>query len=535
MSNKLTTIRIKQSGGYSDEIPVGVLAENVTYDNNHNLLEILGTGIDISSKGAIKQQLDSLFNTTDNLNVTALQQQFKDDLDQINDKFFYVTPQMFGAKGDGVTDDTASIQSAIDSGKSVIFVKNTTYLTTGTITITANSSTVNHDRPIFDSSLATIRYSGNGAAIKITRLSYKEIKIGQIICNTGDGVLFESTSADTSIRYIDFYFKEIAALNCIKVSISGSGWCGEVNVYGGRLHGLNANADSNGILITNSSSNNVNGWRFYNVGLEPDTSTGYRYIGLNVSATSEGFNRSISLIYPRTIEIGTNSYIVKTTGSCNGLSILAGYYIEGNKLNLSNDTNGTILGLYRSATQGFISYISQIYNGEVCDASSNHYEYNYNDVDLNNVTRLGKYVLRYGTLSNAPYTYATVTYLIVCTTVDNTIKQCIKEDNGNEWERTLNTSTNIWSSWACVSVGKKAGNGDLYTDANDVPIGSWWMNASTVTNGTNYPATVSGLMVVEPLQNGVKQIYTTAENTRVFVRTHYGQYWYSWKELTPIS
>ena len=36
-----------------------------------------------------------------------------------------VTPQMYGAKGDGVTDDTVAIQAALDSGKNVYFTRGT--------------------------------------------------------------------------------------------------------------------------------------------------------------------------------------------------------------------------------------------------------------------------------------------------------------------------------------------------------------------------------------------------------------------------
>lgn len=42
----------------------------------------------------------------------------------------YVTPEMFGAVGDGVTDDTQAIQQALDSGKTVVFNTNTVYIVT---------------------------------------------------------------------------------------------------------------------------------------------------------------------------------------------------------------------------------------------------------------------------------------------------------------------------------------------------------------------------------------------------------------------
>jgi len=50
----------------------------------------------------------------------------------------YVTPEMFGAKGDGVTDDTIAIQNAINSGKEVrlratTYLVSTLYLTRGTM------------------------------------------------------------------------------------------------------------------------------------------------------------------------------------------------------------------------------------------------------------------------------------------------------------------------------------------------------------------------------------------------------------------
>lgn len=60
--DKLTSIRIKYSDGtYLDEVPIGVLAQNVGYDSGHNLIQILGS-VDVDSNGTIQQQINRLFN-----------------------------------------------------------------------------------------------------------------------------------------------------------------------------------------------------------------------------------------------------------------------------------------------------------------------------------------------------------------------------------------------------------------------------------------------------------------------------------------
>lgn len=60
--DKLTAIKIKYDDGtYSDEIPVGVLSENVEWDSTHTLVDVLGS-IDIDVTGTIQDQISQLFN-----------------------------------------------------------------------------------------------------------------------------------------------------------------------------------------------------------------------------------------------------------------------------------------------------------------------------------------------------------------------------------------------------------------------------------------------------------------------------------------
>lgn len=143
--DKLTAIKIKyEDGTYSDEIPVSVLSENVEWDNTHTLVDVLGN-IDVDVTGTIQDQISQLFNEKVNSSEIAILEKRIDNLTvqdgaisekKINADFLlwikkdYVTPQMFGAIGDGVADDTISIQNALNSGKPV-YIPSGTYLVSG--------------------------------------------------------------------------------------------------------------------------------------------------------------------------------------------------------------------------------------------------------------------------------------------------------------------------------------------------------------------------------------------------------------------
>ena len=79
---------------------------------------------------------------------------------------YYVTPEMFGAVGDGLTDDTAAIQNAIDSNKPVMFSEKT-YLVTA-------SGTGSHDTILLKNNTVI---KGNGATLKLAANGYDRYRI----------------------------------------------------------------------------------------------------------------------------------------------------------------------------------------------------------------------------------------------------------------------------------------------------------------------------------------------------------------------
>ena len=66
----------------------------------------------------------------------------------LNDALTYVTPEMFGAKGDGTSDDTASVRIAISTGKCIL---SKTYRTTSEIFVPSKAHIAGHGTIIFTS------------------------------------------------------------------------------------------------------------------------------------------------------------------------------------------------------------------------------------------------------------------------------------------------------------------------------------------------------------------------------------------------
>lgn len=102
----------------------------------------------------------------------------------------FVTPQMYGAKGDGVTDDTVAFQNALAENDKV-FVPKGNYLISGTLDISYKKSMFSDD-----GQQATILYNGSDSVVKVGRMSiFRNINI--IIKNAFNGIIFDTNNNTT--------------------------------------------------------------------------------------------------------------------------------------------------------------------------------------------------------------------------------------------------------------------------------------------------------------------------------------------------
>ena len=63
--DRLTSIKIKYNdGSYSSPIPIGALAENISWDEDYSIREAIGE-VDIDVTGSLQSQIDNKVNSAD--------------------------------------------------------------------------------------------------------------------------------------------------------------------------------------------------------------------------------------------------------------------------------------------------------------------------------------------------------------------------------------------------------------------------------------------------------------------------------------
>lgn len=232
----------------------------------------------------------------------------------------YITPQQFGAKGNGVTDDTDAIQAALDADGSVYFSRGE-YVISRPIVITNKAHWSMNARD------AVFRYSGEGYAIRILNARQCKIEVGYISAPNGGGIEFYSENKDSWSQYVTLYFDMIVAkTDCIHVETRADGWANENRVHGGQF-----GAGENGVNIIPHGINGLSGWKFYDCGIE-GVSNGFR-----LDASDIDYICNMAFVNSRYGE--SFETIIKTIGTVFDCLWLAPSHIMPNFIECSDDTN----------------------------------------------------------------------------------------------------------------------------------------------------------------------------------------------------
>lgn len=194
----------------------------------------------------------------------------------------YVTPEMYGAKGDGKTDDTAALQAAFDSGYTVYLGKKV-YRTTEQLTITKEGTTIRGEGSIrhigtdsaaivvatlkvkidmdrVESNATAVLLDGNAAYISRCNININTLigKIGlHLRCNNG------------SITHNDFHIEIISATDVGVLVWADNKYINENAYYINHIYNCNV-----GVYLHGDHSLNANGGygtndnKFFNTSFE---------------------------------------------------------------------------------------------------------------------------------------------------------------------------------------------------------------------------------------------------------------------------
>lgn len=236
---------------------------------------------------------------------------------EIIDSAGMVSVKTYGAVGDGSTDDTDAIQSAIDSGDTIYFPEGK-YLVNRSIEISDKSFWSLYAQD------ASFVYSGDDYAFQISGVMNCSINIGEIFSENGGGIAFVSTNVDKWTQYVSLSFNYIECLSdCIYIRVS-SGWSNENQVYGGRFAKGN-----NGVRIDYKGSDVINGWKFYNCGIE-GVDNGF------LLDAGKGYIANISIINARYAEAFNT--LLKTNGNVRECLWIGTHVIEPHMISCSEGT-----------------------------------------------------------------------------------------------------------------------------------------------------------------------------------------------------
>lgn len=260
-----------------------------------------------------------------------------------------VNVSWFGAKGDGVTDDTQTIQKAMNY-KANIFAQGN-FLINNTVEINNR----NHLNINFENT--TFKYTGTSYAFKLYKITYCTFKFGGIYSDNGGGLELYSDGdiyGDDSnyiynyIQYLNIYFNEFVVKNtCFNFNFNGS-WLNEIRFYNGQVKG------NIGFFADSKNKDGVNGIKLHNIGFE----------GVGTGVWLKDGCGCWSILMPRYAE-SIDPLLIKTEGHVSGLIFIGQNWLYKHYLSLSSETSGKINSPIIGKHGGLQSYEAIISSGVI--------------------------------------------------------------------------------------------------------------------------------------------------------------------------
>lgn len=162
---------------------------------------------------------------------------------------FVVTPEMYGAKGDGTTDDTAAVQNAFNDSAYFVYLPKT-YLITGELTITVPHE-INGGHLLWRNTTSWTDRSWDGSAwTHVIKNAITISAVGVVIKN------FELSSdrSNTSIKTWTGIHSNYSNCTFDNIKVSGFKWSG-ISIYGVDSKVINSVFEEDRYGIVNNSTN----------------------------------------------------------------------------------------------------------------------------------------------------------------------------------------------------------------------------------------------------------------------------------------
>lgn len=227
-----------------------------------------------------------------------------------------ITPEMYGAIGDGQANDTAALQAAIDAAliDKKKLVGSGTYLINSSINIIGyrDTETLILERgENIDIEIAGIKYTGNDYAVKLSMINGGRFAFGSISAENGGGISLISTTRFDYISYLTISGGAIfanASYDCIRVSNSGTGWINQ-----NKIEGIVFKSGLYAVHMISESTNKINEWLIENVSLEGVVSG--HYLEAHSETDIGIYIESVKFLYNRAVEhINLGKSFLKTYG-----------------------------------------------------------------------------------------------------------------------------------------------------------------------------------------------------------------------------